>query len=124
MEIKSYRDLLVWQKGVDLAVDCYRFTEGFPKSELYSLTGQMRRAAVSVPSNVAEGAARQHTPEFIQHLSIAAGSLAEFETQVEISRRLQFIREESAAQVYQQTDEISRMLGSLLRSLRAKTDAR
>ncbi len=124
MEVKSYRDLLVWQKGVNLAVECYRLTDHFPKSELYGLTNQMRRAAVSVPSNVAEGSERQHTPEFIQHVSISCGSIAELDTQVEIARRLQFVDEQQVQRFYAQADEVGRMLNSLRRSLRAKQGAR
>ena len=120
MEIKSYRDLLVWQKGVDLAVECYRFTDHFPKSELYGLTNQMRRAAVSIPSNVAEGSERRHTPEFVQHVSISCGSLAELDTQMEIARRLQFIDEQLVQQFFTRTDELSRMLHGLRNSLEAK----
>ncbi|MHB0936548.1 MAG: four helix bundle protein [Armatimonadota bacterium] len=122
MEVKSYRDLLVWQKGVDLAVECYKLTESFPKSELYGLTNQMRRAAVSIPSNVAEGSARQHTPEFTQHVSIACGSIAELDTQVEIARRLHFADEQLVRDFFAHTEELSRMLGSLRRSLQTKQE--
>jgi len=120
MEVKSYRDLLVWQKGVELAVECYEFTEHFPKSELYGLTNQMRRAAVSVPSNVAEGSARRHTPEFVQHVSISCGSMAELDTQAEIAKRLRFVDEHLVRDFMSHADELSRMLGSLRRSLESK----
>ena len=80
MEIKSYRDLRVWQAGMDLVVRVYRLTQGFPTHELYGLTSQMRRAAVSIPSNIAEGHTRESSKEYLHHLSIAQGSLAELET--------------------------------------------
>lgn len=120
MTVHSFRDLLVWQKSVDLAVECYEFTNHFPKSELYGLTNQMRRAAVSVPSNVAEGSERRHTQEYIQHVCVSCGSLAELETQAEIARRLRFVDEQSVQQFFTHTDEISRMLHGLRNSLEAK----
>ena len=81
MAIKSYRDLIVWQKAMDLVEDVYKKTKGFPREELYGLTSQLRRAVVSVPSNNAEGQGRNSTKEFLHHLSIAYGSLCEVETQ-------------------------------------------
>jgi four helix bundle protein len=86
--IQSHRDLLVWQKGMDLAEACYTFTANFPKEETYGLVSQIRRSAVSVPSNVAEGFGRENTGSFIQHLRIAQGSLKELETQLMISSRV------------------------------------
>lgn len=79
MNIKSYRDLEVWQKAMDLVVVCYEITKEFPKNEIYGLTSQLQRAAVSIPTNIAEGQARQYTKEFIQYLSISYGSIAELE---------------------------------------------
>ncbi len=87
----SYRELDVWQKAMDLVVACYEASGDFPNYEIYGLTSQLRRAAVSVPANIAEGRGRQHTAEFIQHLSIATGSLAELETHIEIAQRLGYI---------------------------------
>jgi len=86
MSVQSYRDLQVWQKSMDLVTECYRATQQFPKTEIYGLTSQLQRAAVSVPANIAEGQGRQHTKEFIQHLSIAYGSLAELETHLQIAQ--------------------------------------
>ena len=85
---QSYKDLIVWQKAIELATWIYGLTGGFPKEEIYGITSQMRRAAVSVPSNIAEGQSRQHKNEFIQFLSIAKGSLSELETQLIISGKL------------------------------------
>ncbi len=86
--LRSYRDLLVWQKAVELALLVYRLSEGFPRREIYGLTSQVRRAAVSVPSNIAEGYGRSSRKEYVQFLSIAQGSLKEMETQTIIAQRL------------------------------------
>jgi four helix bundle protein len=91
MQIKSFRDLRVWQLAMELVELVYRVTREFPKYEIYGLTSQIQRAAVSIPSNLAEGHAREHTKEFLNHLSIAQGSLAELETQLEIAVRLDYV---------------------------------
>jgi four helix bundle protein len=114
---KSYRDLEVWQKAMDLVVECYRITNKLPRSELYGLTSQLRRAAVSVPSNIAEGRERQHTKEFVQHLAIAYGSLAESETHLQIAQRLNYLDSSQVRQVLEKTSEVGRMLNGLRRSL-------
>jgi four helix bundle protein len=88
--VKSFRDLDVWRLGLDLVETIYRCTAGFPKSEIYGLTAQMRRAAVSIPSNIAEGQARSSSKEFLHFLSFALGSLAELETQIELVDRLRY----------------------------------
>ncbi len=116
--IQGYRDLLVWQKAMDLVVACYGATEQFPKTEIYGLTGQLRRAAVSIPSNIAEGRGRQHLPEFIHFLHIAQGSLAELETQIQIAHRLNYIEAQQCQTLLQQTNEIAQMLHGLIRSLK------
>jgi len=86
----SYKNLIVWQKSVELAVEVYELTDRFPKSEIFGLTSQMRRAAVSIPSNIAEGRRRLTQKEFIHFLTISYGSGAELETQLEISKKLSF----------------------------------
>lgn len=91
MKTNSYRDLIVWQKSFDLAKRIYKFSEGFPKNEIYGLTQQIRRAAVSIPSNIAEGYGRQHRPEYRQSLAIAYGSLCELETQYSLAIDLNFV---------------------------------
>ena len=91
MRGNSYRDFEVWKKSMDVVVQCYETTRAFPASEQYGLTGQIQRAAVSVPANIAEGQARQHRKEFLHHLSIAHGSVAELETHVEIAKRIGYI---------------------------------
>jgi four helix bundle protein len=85
MGIQSFRDLVVWQKAMELVVECYRITRSFPDAEKFGLTSQMQRAAVSIPANIAEGRERGHLKEFIRHLGIACGSQAELETHIEIA---------------------------------------
>lgn len=87
----NFKELIVWQKSVDLVTEIYRITEVFPKSEIYGLTSQIRRASVSIPSNIAEGHSRRSSVDYIQFLKIARGSLAELETQLIIARKLDFI---------------------------------
>jgi four helix bundle protein len=89
-KILSYRDLEVWKNGIKLAKDIYRLTETFPNHELYALTSQLRRAAISVPSNIAEGFVRNSTKDFVRFLYISLGSLAEIETQIEIAKELNY----------------------------------
>jgi four helix bundle protein len=120
--IRSYQDLKVWQLGIVLAENVYRLTAAFPKHELYGLGSQMQRAAVSVPSNVAEGSSRDSTREYLKHLSIAVGSLAELETQLIISHRLEYCSADQRDALVAHLKEIGRMLSGLQRSLRAKLD--
>ncbi len=117
MEFRNYRDLEVWQKAMDLVVECYQMTKKFPKSEIYGLTSQLQRAAISVPANIAEGRERQYTKEFLQHLSIAYGSLAELETHLQIAERLNYIDRDQLKQRLEETAEIGRMINGLRRSL-------
>jgi four helix bundle protein len=113
----SFRDLDVWQKSMDLVVDVYELTRTFPRSELYGLTDQTRRAASSVPSNIAEGNGRMYRREYAHHVSIARGSISELSTCLEIGRRLDYLSSAAAAPRLQRTDEISRMLLMLMRAL-------
>ena len=115
--LKSYKDLIVWQKAMGLAEEIYLITKGFPKEELYALTNQIRRAIVSVPSNIAEGQARKSTAEFRQFLSIAQGSLAEVETQLLLAIRLKYQTERQCLKAMQLREEISKMLTSLQKKL-------
>ena len=117
MAVKSYRDLIAWQKAIDLVTEVYACTQTFPREETYGLVSQLRRAAVSVPSNIAEGHARQSTGEFRQFLGHALGSLVEIETQILISQRLGFVGEEKSVDLLGRTAEIGRVLNGLLRSL-------
>ncbi len=118
--IHTYRDLQVWQKAMGLVVSCYDISNGFPKSETYGLASQLRRAAVSVPANIAEGPGRNHTREFINHLSIAYGSLMEVETHLQIAARLHYVPEIEVEQLLLKTNEIGRMLNGLMRVLNQK----
>ena len=113
----SYKDLIVWQKSKELAVLIYRVTDKFPKSELYGLVSQMRRAAVAIPSNIAEGAGRQHTKEFIQFLAIAEGSATELETQLIIAERLKFLEKAKYDEIAALQLEIFKMLRVLIKKL-------
>lgn len=119
--LKSYRDLLVWQKAMELTVETYRFSSGFPGSEVYGLTSQLRRAAVSVPSNIAEGYGRGSRKEYIQFLCISQGSLKELETQVILAERLKYGSKTAVDGLLELSEEVGRMLGALIRSLRMRT---
>lgn len=112
-----HRDLKVWQKAMDLVVAVYAITVQFPSAERFGLTSQMRRAAVSIPCNIAEGKGRMTAGPFSNHLSIARGSLNELETLTEIALRLELISGEQAAGVHTRSEEISKMLFRLARSL-------
>ena len=118
MALKSYRELKVWQKGMELARDTYMLTCSFPKGELYGLTSQMQRAAVSIPANIAEGHARDSTKEFLHHLSIARGSLAELETLLELAQSLEYCRNGQITPLRSKCAEESRMLQALPSRLR------
>ena len=118
--LKSYRDLEVWKKSIDWVEKIYLVSKVFPQEERFGLTSQLRRAAVSIPSNIAEGAARTGTGEFLQFLSVASGSLAEAETQVMIANRLGMLEKSEMDSLLSQAEEISKMLGGLKRSLQSK----
>ena len=117
MRMRSYRDLEVWQHGMLLAREIYRATENFPKSELFGLTAQMRRAAVSVPSNIAEGQGRSSDRAFRVFLAQACGSLFELETQLELAKDFGFVTRESHDRMRQEWGTVGRLLHGLLRSL-------
>jgi four helix bundle protein len=114
----SYKDLLVWQKSIDLVSRIYKLTEKFPKSEMYGLSSQMQRAAVAIPSNIAEGQRRSHKKEFIQFLHISYGSGAELETQLEICKRLYKIENSEYTDIVLNLEIIMKMLNSLIGSLK------
>ena len=119
MPVRSHRDLKVWQLSKQLALDVYRLTQGFPKEELYGLCSQLRRCAVSIPSNIAEGNARS-TKDYLRFIDIAQGSLAELETQMEIACELGYIESEKLTQSLAAAFEIGRMLNGLSSSLKSK----
>jgi four helix bundle protein len=120
---KSYKSLKVWQKAVSLAEFVYGATQSFPKEEIYSLTSQVRRAAISIPSNIAEGSARRSTQEFIRFINIAYGSLSELETQFYLARRLNFITDEVLASLDSQTSELGEMLTGLRQGLNKRLNS-
>jgi len=116
---KSYRDLIAWQKAIAFVTEIYRATRLFPKEEIYGLTSQLRRAAVSVPSNIAEGQARLSRLEFKNFLAHARGSLVEIESQLLIAQNLGYLSKDSAAKLIEQNSELARILNGLLRSIRS-----
>ena len=120
MSVASYRQLKVWQSGVQLVKSVYVLSRDFPQSELYGLTSQMRRAAVSIPANIAEGHARDSTKEFLHHISIALGSLAELETMFILAQELGYSDAVAIATLLQYSDEEGRMLHGLQRTLKSK----
>ena len=115
--IKSFRDLRVWQAAIDLVEQIYLLTREFPKHEIYGLASQMQRAAVSIPSNIAEGQTRGYTREYVHHLSIACSSLAELETQLEIALRLKYYSVGQHNELMKQTDLLGKQLSTLRSSL-------
>jgi len=117
--MEGHKELIVWQKAMDLVVTVYKITKTFPKAEIYGLASQMQRAAVSIPSNIAEGHGLKQTQAYARHLAIANGSLTELETHLEIARRLGYFTAENEA-VINQAGEVGRMLAGLRRSLRAR----
>ena len=114
--MNDYKDLKVWQESIDLVEEVYKLTNSFPNSETFALANQLRRAAVSVPSNISEGASRQSTKEFIHFLYIALGSAAEIETQAIIAQRLDYIK--NSNEVIEKITKIRKMLNALISSLK------
>lgn len=115
--LRSHKDLDVWQCAMDLATEIYTVTARFPKEEVYGLSMQTRRSAVSIPSNIAEGAARNSSKEFVQFLHVALGSVAELETQLLLARQMGFLSE---SRLFDKLDRVRKMLVALLRSLKRK----
>jgi four helix bundle protein len=115
---QHFKDLVVWQKAMDLVVAVYKVGEGFPRREVYSLTDQIRRAAVSVPSNIAEGQAHFNRGEFMHFLRHSSGSLAELETQLRLAQRLEYLSEAQAQDVLNRVHEVGRILSGLIASLK------
>lgn len=116
--IKTFRDLKVWQKGMELCLLIYQSTEEFPDREKFGLTSQMRRCSVSIPSNIAEGYRRKSTKDYIRFLQITIGAIYELQTQTEISEKLKYLNREATIQINSKSNEIERMLSSLIQKLR------
>ena len=118
--LKNYKELKVWEKSYQLCLEVYRITKGFPKNETYGLISQMRRAALSIPCNIAEGYGRKTTPEYLRGLYIAHGSICELETQVLLSGDLGYLTEKSLSKLQDDLGEVERMLKALIKSLENK----
>jgi four helix bundle protein len=118
--LRNYKDLKVWQRSYELCLEIYRVTKGFPKEERYGLTSQIRRAAASVPSNIAEGYGRKTTPEYIKFLYVAYGSNCELETQILLSGDLGYIETDKLKKLQNEIGEVERMLKALIKSLENK----
>lgn len=121
MSAQSYRDLIVWPKAMRLVREAYRVSSAWPRDEVFGLTGQLRRAVVSVPANIAEGKGRIGPREYLHHLSIARGSLSEAETHLLIALDLAFVDQETVASLLRDTDEIGRLLHALINSPRSSS---
>lgn len=119
-KVRNYRDLAVWQHGMDITLSVYEVTKSFPADERFGLTSQLRRADASVPANIAEGHARSSTKDYLRHISIAIGSLAETATFVELAGRLNYGSLEELRRIYELTTEERRMLRALQKSLRRR----
>lgn len=120
--MRNYTKLDVWQKSMDLVTEIYTITKSFPKEELYTLTAQLRRAAISIPANIAEGRAKRTTRDFMRFINIAAGSTAEIETHILISERLGYLSSTQTQQFLENIDHIGRMLNRLHTSLESKSN--
>ena len=117
-KLKSYKDLVVWQKSMDLVVEVYALVKKLPKEETYALSDQMRRSVVSIPSNIAEGYTRNSTVEYLRFLSIANGSRTELETQLIICTRIQYLTEKDTEKALAMSDEIGRIIYSIIGRLK------
>jgi four helix bundle protein len=116
-KVANFRELLVWQRGMDLVVSVYRASYRFPKAEMFGLTAQVRRSVVSVPSNIAEGHTRESTKEFLNHLSMAQASLAEVQTQIEIAGRLEYLNPDDVTDLITQATILAKQLFALRNAL-------
>lgn len=116
MNKRAYRGLEAWQKGVDMVEEVYRIIQSLPKEELFGLSGQMRRAAVSIPANIAEGYGRIHEGDYLRHLSVARGSLMELETHLIIAVRLKLVSRDAARELWKHTQEVGKLISGLIRS--------
>jgi four helix bundle protein len=118
--VRSYRDLIVWQKAMALAALCYAKTRSFPRSEAFGLTAQIRRAAASIPANIAEGNGRENTGSYIQFLRVSQGSLKELETHVLLAQTVELMNKPDAEQLLEMSEEVGKLLRSLIRALQER----
>jgi len=121
MAVQNYRELIAWQKAMELAEAVYQVTKAFPRDETYGLASQLRRAAVSIPSNVAEGQGRRSTKEFAHFLGVAYGSLQETETQIVLASRLGYLQDGQETELLEQTAEVGKLINGLTKALRRRT---
>jgi four helix bundle protein len=117
---RDYRDLVLWQRAMELATEVHRVTLKLPRHEMFGMSAQLRRAAVSVPSNVAEGSGRRTTREFIAFLHIARGSLSELKTQLDLARRIDYLADADLSNADSLSDEVGRLLNAVIRGLRRR----
>ena len=123
MTTRSFRDLHVWKRGIELTEAIYRVTASFPKQEMYGLSSQLQRAAVSVPANIAEGHGRDSTREYLHHLSYSMGSIAELETLLEIALRLKYVSSAAMSEIVQETTALGKMIRAIQKALRNPADS-
>jgi four helix bundle protein len=122
LKIKNYQELNIWKRSVEMAIEIYNTSKNFPKEDLYGLTSQMRRASVSIPSNIAEGFNRYQNKEFRQFLYVSLGSCAEVETQLFIAQRLNYVDQEKASKLIKELGEIGKMINSLIKKINGNLD--
>jgi four helix bundle protein len=122
LKIKNYQELNIWKRSVEIAIEIYNISKNFPKEELYGLTSQIRRASVSISSNIAEGFNRYHNKEFRQFLYISLGSCAEVETQLFIAQRLNYVDQEKSSKLIKELGEIGKMINSLIKKINGNLD--
>jgi four helix bundle protein len=118
--MSTFRNLLVWQKSVELVTKMYSSTQKFPKEELFGLSSQIRRSAVSIPSNIAEGYGRDSNKEYLRFLNISIGSLFELQTQIEIAKNIMYLNEKDFNDLYEKSRELERMLVSFIRKIKER----
>jgi four helix bundle protein len=118
--MSTFRNLLVWQKSIDLVTKMYSSTQKFPKEELFGLTSQIRRSAVSIPSNIAEGYGRDSNKEYLRFLNVSIGSLFELQTQIEIAKNIMYLNEKDFNNLYENSREIERMLVSFIKKIKER----
>jgi four helix bundle protein len=117
--MKTFRDLIIWQKSMILVTNTYQITKNFPKEEIYGLTSQIRRCSISIPSNIAEGYGRKSNKEFARFLNISISSLFEYQTQIEIAKNINYLSEEEFNQLFENTRELEAMMASFIRKINA-----
>jgi four helix bundle protein len=118
--MSTFRDLLIWQKSMSLVTEIYQLTNSFPKEEIYGLTSQIRRSAISIPSNIAEGYGRDGNKDYLKFLNVSISSLFEMQTQLEIAYNLKYINEIQFNKINEVSKEVERMLGSFIRKIRER----